>query len=49
MRPQMKIYKDQHLDLKQTATVNIKQILHDHGPSLVEKVDSFFQTQGGSR
>jgi hypothetical protein len=45
----MKIYKDTHLDLRQTTTVNIKQWVHDNGPSLVEKVDTFFQTQAGQR
>jgi hypothetical protein len=46
---EMKIYQDTKLDIKQTITVNIKQWAKSNGPSIVEKIDTFFVSQAGSR
>lgn len=45
----MKIYQDTKLDIKQTIAVNVKQWAKSNGPSIAEKIDTFFVTQGGTR
>lgn len=38
----MKVTRDTKIDLKQTLILDAKQMLHDHGPRVVQAVDDFF-------